>query len=236
MDITLVGAGRLGTALARALKEKGAGVIGPLRREDPISGEIVLLAVPDREIANAAKNVPPNALVGHTAGAIALDVFGGREAFSMHPLMTAGTGKADFTGASAAVAGTTARARRVARDIATTLEMHPIEVEDAERIAYHTAASIAANFLVTLETMAERVGKRSGLERHHLLPLARAALENWASLGSVALTGPIVRGDELTVTRQRDAIARRAPEFLPLWDCLTSATRQLAADTASSRP
>ena len=232
MVITLVGAGRLGTALARALKDRGVSVNGPLRRGDAISGAIVLLAVPDREIANATKNVPADALVGHTAGAVALDVFGGREAFSMHPLMTAGTGKADFTGASAAVAGTTARARRIARDIATTLDMHPIEVEDAERIAYHTAASIAANFLVTLETMAERVGKRSGLERHHLLPLARAALENWASLGSVALTGPIVRGDDEIVKRQREEIAAHAPEFLEAWDALAKTTTRIARETS----
>jgi predicted short-subunit dehydrogenase-like oxidoreductase (DUF2520 family) len=232
MDITLVGAGRLGTALARALKEKGVRVRGPLRRGEPIVGEIVLLAVPDREIMNAAASVPHDALVGHTAGALALEVFGGREAFSMHPLMTAGTGKADFSGASAAVAGNTPRARRVARDIATTLEMHPIEVEDAERIAYHTAASIAANFLVTLETMAERVGRRSGLERHHLLPLARAALENWASLGSVALTGPIVRGDDEIVKRQRAEIAAHAPEFLEAWDALVKTTRQIAGETS----
>src|SRR3954468_5643111 len=92
MDVTIVGAGRLGTAIARALRDKGAGVTGPLRRGDPVGGEIVLLAVPDREIANAAKAVSAEALVGHTAGAIALDVFGGREAFSIHPLMTAGTG------------------------------------------------------------------------------------------------------------------------------------------------
>ena len=232
MDLTIVGAGRLGTALARALKERGVGVVGPLKRGEAVHGEIVLLAVPDREIANASANVPAYALVGHTAGAIALDVFGGREAFSVHPLMTAGTGKADFTGASAAVAGTTARARRIARDIATILEMHPIEVEDAERIAYHTAASIAANFLVTLETMAERVGQRAGLERHHLLPLARAALENWASLGSVALTGPIVRGDDEIVKRQREEIVQHAPEFLEAWDALVRATTRLARETS----
>lgn len=232
MEITIVGAGRLGTALARALKGKGVSVNGPLRRGEPIAGEVVLLAVPDREIANAAALVPAAALVGHTAGAITLDVFGGREGFSVHPLMTAGTGKADFSGASAAVGGTTARARRMARDIATTLEMHPIEVDDAERIAYHTAASIAANFLVTLETMAERVGKRSGLERYHLLPLARAALENWASLGSVALTGPIVRGDEDTVKRQREAVATHAPEFLEAWDALVKATAYMARETS----
>ena len=233
MDLTIVGAGRLGNALVRALKEKGIGVVGPLRRGDAITGETVLLAVPDREIANATEGVPAGALVGHTAGAMTLEVFGDREAFSMHPLMTAGTGKADFTGASAAVAGTSARARRVARDLATTLGMTPIEVPDAERIAYHTAASMAANFLVTLETMAERVGERAGISRHHLVPLARAALENWASLGSVALTGPIVRGDDEIVARQRAEIAGHAPELLAAWDALAQVTNRIAREEAT---
>ena len=235
MDVTIVGAGRLGTALANALRSKGVEVTGPLRRGDPVRGEIVLLAVPDREIINAAKLVPPGAVIGHTAGAMTLDVFAGRESFSMHPLMTAGTGKADFTGASAAIAGSSARARRIARDIATILEMHPIEVPDDERAAYHAAASMAANFLVTLETMAERVGHRSGLQRHHLVPLARAALENWASLGSAALTGPIARGDDETVRRQREEIASHAPELLEAWDAMAKATKQLAIEEPTGR-
>lgn len=233
MDVTIVGAGRLGTALSRALKEKGVRITGPLRRGEAVSGEVVVLAVPDREIANAAASVPAGSLVGHTAGAVTLEVFGDRESFSMHPLMTAGTGKADFTGASAAVAGSSARARRTARELATTLGMTPIEIDDAQRIAYHAAASIAANFLVTLETMAERIGEPSGVDRHHLLPLAKAALENWASLGSVALTGPIVRGDDEIVAKQRAEIATHAAEWLPLWDALAQATNRIAREEAT---
>jgi predicted short-subunit dehydrogenase-like oxidoreductase (DUF2520 family) len=233
MDVTIVGAGRLGTALARALKETGVGVTGPLRRGDPILGEIVLLAVPDREIVNAARAVPATALVGHTAGAMTLEVFDGRESFSMHPLMTAGAGNAEFVGASAAIAGTTARARRIARELATSVGMHPIEIPDDKRIPYHAAASIAANFLVTLETMASRVGERAGIERHHLMPLARAALENWVRLGSVALTGPIARGDDDVVAKQRAEIAEHAPEFLEIWDAMAKATRRIAAEEST---
>lgn len=233
MDVTIVGAGRLGTALAKALGQKGVGVTGPLRRGDSIRGDVVLLAVPDREIESAAKAVPGTAIVGHTAGALTLEVFGDRESFSMHPLMTAGKGEADFTGASAAIAGTSDRARDIARAIATALGMHPIEIPDEERIAYHAAASIAANYLVALETMAERVGERAGLQRHHLLPLARAALENWASLGGLALTGPISRGDDDVVARHRAEIAAHAPEYLPLWDALALATNRIAREEAT---
>ena len=233
MDLTIVGAGRLGTAHARALKEKGVGVNGPLRRGDTVHGEIVLLTVPDREIENAAASIPAEALVGHTAGAITLEVFGDRESFSMHPLMTAGTGKANFSGASAAVAGTSPRARRVAREIATTLGMNPIEVPDDKRVAYHVAASVASNFLVTLETIAERIGERAGIDRVQLLPLVRAAVENWGSLGAVALTGPIARGDDDIVAMHRAEIAAHAPEFLAAWDALAQATNRIAREEAT---
>ncbi len=62
------------------------------------------------------------------------------------------------------------------------------------------------------------------------MPLVRAAVENWAALGPErALTGPVARGDEATVARQRAAVAERAPELLALFDALTDATRALAA-------
>ncbi|MEA2194656.1 MAG: hypothetical protein QOG42_1090, partial [Solirubrobacteraceae bacterium] len=47
-----------------------------------------------------------------------------------------------------------------------------------------------------------------------------------------ALTGPIARGDEQTVARQREAIAERLPEELELFDALADATRRLAAPAA----
>jgi predicted short-subunit dehydrogenase-like oxidoreductase (DUF2520 family) len=73
-----------------------------------------------------------------------------------------------------------------------------------------------------------------GVERDLLVPLVRAAVENWGRLGAErALTGPIARGDVATADRQRSAVARRAPELLPLWDALTAATQALAHETLS---
>src|ERR1043165_10256765 len=114
MDVTIVGPGRLGNALTKALKAKGVAVSGPLKKGDTIQGKIVLLAVPDREIANVAKLVPKESMVGHTAGALTLKVLSKRESFSMHPLMTAGDGAAHFEGAPAAAAGTSDLPGRVA--------------------------------------------------------------------------------------------------------------------------
>jgi len=43
------------------------------------------------------------------------------------------------------------------------------------------------------------------------------------------LTGPIARGDEATVARQRAAVAERTPELLAMFDELCERTRALAA-------
>ena len=109
--------------------------------------------------------------------------------------------------------------------------MRPVEIAEADRAAYHAAASTASNFLITLEAAAERIAAAVGLEREQLVPLVRATVENWARLGPErALTGPVARGDEATVARQRAAVADAAPELIELFDALVTATRALAAE------
>jgi predicted short-subunit dehydrogenase-like oxidoreductase (DUF2520 family) len=231
-SISIVGAGRLGTALAAALRAAGLGVTGPLRRGEPVPSDAsaVLLCVPDGEIAAAAAGVGRGPLVGHCSGATGLDVLGDHEAFALHPLMTVPAGGgAVFAGAGAAIDGGSPRALAAAEALARALGMTPTRVDAADRAAYHAAASIASNFLVTLEGAAERLAATAGVDRALLAPLVRAAVENWAARGAAeALTGPIARGDEETVARQRAAVADRTPDLLPLFDALAAATRALA--------
>jgi predicted short-subunit dehydrogenase-like oxidoreductase (DUF2520 family) len=227
----VVGAGRLGTALAAALHDAGLSVQGPLARGARCpDADVVLLCVPDAEIAAAAAVVEPGPLVGHCSGATTLDVLAPHEAFSLHPLMTVTDDGAVFAAAGCAVAGATPRAQAAAEALAAALGMSAVTIDDADRAAYHAAASIASNFLVTLEAAAERLAGTAGADRDLLAPLVRATVENWAAAGPErALTGPIARGDEATVARQRAAVADRTPELLDLFDALAAATRDLAA-------
>jgi predicted short-subunit dehydrogenase-like oxidoreductase (DUF2520 family) len=243
--VAIVGRGRLGTAIAAGLTRAGATVDGPYGRRDPIAESLrsvagtgaarpdaILLCVPDAEIAAVAGAIPGVAPVGHCSGATTLDVLGPHERFSLHPLMTvpADAPANVLAGAGAAVAGSTPRALAVARELAELLAMRPIEIADTDRAAYHAAASVASNFLVTLEAAAERVGATAGLSRELLVPLVTATVANWAQLGPErALTGPVARGDEHTVERQRAALAQRTPELLELFDACVNATRRLAA-------
>jgi predicted short-subunit dehydrogenase-like oxidoreductase (DUF2520 family) len=228
----IVGPGRLGHALAAALREAGIEVEGPLGRGERPHAEIVLLTVPDGEIATTAESLPVDAqLVGHCSGATTLEPLGERRGFSLHPLMTVPVGgAARFEGAGCAVAGSDEGALRTATALAHALGMNPVEVPDEDRAAYHAAASIAANFLVALEGQAERLAATAGVPRDLLVPLARAALDNWAANGAEhALTGPVARGDEATIARQRAAIEERAPDLLDTFDALVAASRVVAA-------
>jgi predicted short-subunit dehydrogenase-like oxidoreductase (DUF2520 family) len=237
--------------LAAALKAAECDVVGPFGRgfnghccdehrcdehrcDEHLAGA-VLLCVPDAQIEAAASLIVPGPLVGHCSGATTLAPLAPHEAFSLHPLMTVPTEGARFSGAGAAIAGSTARATALAADLAAVLGMRAVVVADEDRAAYHAAASIASNLLVTLEAAAERIALSAGVTRELLLPLVRAAVENWATLGGQrALTGPVARGDEATVARQRTAVADRAPDLLPMFDALVEATRTLAG-TQDSR-
>ena len=97
--------------------------------------------------------------------------------------------------------------------------MRATRVAPEDRAAYHAAGAIAANFLVALEAL------RGAARRHRRRRPARSSRRSSSppsssgpsSAPSAALTGPIARGDEGTVARQRAAIAERTPELLPLW-------------------
>jgi predicted short-subunit dehydrogenase-like oxidoreductase (DUF2520 family) len=213
----------------------------------------IVLCVPDAEIPAAAAAVAGAApLVGHSSGATSLSALeaaerAGSEIFGWHPLQTfaagdpmsatdaslAGNERPSFAGAGCAIAGSSPAALAFAHELALTLGMTPFELDDEHRAAYHAAASIASNFLVTLEATAERVAAGAGLEPHEaralLAPLIRRTVDNYVAHGPErALTGPVARGDDVTVAAQRTAIEETAPELLPLFHELVEQTRRLA--------
>ncbi|WP_457101616.1 DUF2520 domain-containing protein [Microbacterium sp. P5_E9] len=235
-SIGIVGPGRVGRAAALALRSAGYRVTGPTGRGESIEpATAVLLCVPDREIAAAARAVRNKAdFVGHTSGATPVAPAG--VDFGLHPLRAfVGTEGADaFHGIGCAVAGTSPEALAVAEELVAAVGGESFPLADAQRAGYHATASIASNFLVTLEAAAETMAEASGFTasdmRRYLAPLVRGTVENWAAHGPrAALTGPIARRDELTVDAQRAAVASAAPQLLPLFDALCARTYALAA-------
>src|SRR5919108_2499905 len=156
--VQVVGAGRVGSAIAARLAERGV----ELREED---GELVLLCVPDTAIADTAARIEPGPWVAHVSGATPLAALDPHERrFGLHPLQTftRARGPEQLDGASAAVTAETDEARERGFELARLLGLEPFELDDAARPLYHAGAAIASNYLVTLHRVAAELLTAAG--------------------------------------------------------------------------
>jgi predicted short-subunit dehydrogenase-like oxidoreductase (DUF2520 family) len=212
-DVTVIGAGRAGSAIAARLRERGVAVRG--------DAELRLLCVPDRAIAEVARSIEPGPWVAHVSGGTplaALDPHVRR--FSVHPLQTftLARGPEQLDGAWGAVTAEDDDARARALWLAETLGLHPFLLADDRRALYHAGASIASNFLVTLYRTASALVTEAGAPPEALVPLMTRTIEN-----GFELTGPISRGDWETVERHRTAL--RGSGFEDAYEALVEVTR-----------
>jgi predicted short-subunit dehydrogenase-like oxidoreductase (DUF2520 family) len=214
-SVTVIGpGGRAGSAIAARLRERGVSV-----RPD---GELRLLCVPDRAIAEVARGIEPGPWVAHVSGATplaALEPHARR--FSVHPLQTLvhGRGPEQLDGAWGAVTAESEEARRHALWLAETLGLRPFALADDKRALYHAGAAVASSFLVTLYRTAGLMLEEAGAPPEVLVPLMRRTIDN-----GFELTGPIVRGDWETIERHLAAIREDVPHLEHLYRTLTEAT------------
>jgi predicted short-subunit dehydrogenase-like oxidoreductase (DUF2520 family) len=215
--VNVIGRGRVGTAVAARLEERGV----ELREDEP---ELVLLCVPDTAIRDVARDlVPGPGWIAHVSGATPLTALDPHERrFGLHPLQTftGARGPEQLDGASAAVTAETGEARERGFELANLLGLTPFELADEARPLYHAGAAIASNYLVTLHRVASDLFRAAGAPPEALVPLMQRTIEN-----GFELTGPIERGDWETVEAHREAIRSTRPDLEPLYDVLAEATR-----------
>ena len=214
--VRVIGSGRVGSAVSARLQERGVAV----NADDP---DLVLLCVPDTAISDVSRCLAPGqGWVGHVSGATPLAALEPHERrFSLHPLQTFDRSgdPAQLDGAWAAISGETEEALRVARNLAELLGLRPFELADEDRTLYHAGAVFASNYLVTLQ----RAAVRLGVPAEGVVPLMTRTIEN-----GFDLTGPIARGDWVTVEGHKDAIRDAHPELENLYETLAEATVLLA--------
>ena len=219
-SIRIVGTGgRVGSTVSARLAERGV----LLDAEVP---QLVLLCVPDRAIAQVAREIPPGPWVAHVSGAtplFALEPHSRR--FGLHPLQsfTKARGPEQLDGVWGAVTAATPEARTVGFELAETLGVKPFELDDANRAAYHAGAAFASNYLVTLRAAAGSLLAAANVPPEALDPLIRGVVD-----GGFELTGPIARGDWETVERHLAVIRAERPELEELYRTLAEATAKLA--------
>lgn len=229
----VVGLGRAGGSVAAGLVAAGWVLAGSLGRGDDLAAaasgvDLLLIATPDGVVADVAAAVAPDptTVVAHLAGSLGLGVLAGHaRRGSLHPLVSMPSPDTPLRGAWFAVAGDP-----LVASAAADLGGRAVPVADEDRVLHHAAATIAANHLVALLGQVERVAAAAGVPLEAYLSLAEGALANVARLGpAAALTGPVRRGDEVTVARH---LAALDPSERPAYVALADAARRLVPGAA----
>jgi len=249
LDVFVLGAGKVGTALARALRAGGARVIlRPARKgipPKPIDADLLILAVRDGKLVEVVQALAARARVSrrtavvHCAGALGIEPLlplrpMTRGVAQMHPMIsfastkftpTLDRGQVNVDGDLPAV--------QVAERVARQLGMSPRRLPHLDKVAYHAAAGLVANGAAALAAAGTDLLVKGGvpppLAAKMLGPLLRSVAENVERLGLPgALTGPVRRGDPQGVGRHLEVIADRAPNLIPLYRALVAAQIPLA--------
>lgn len=217
--VRIVGSGRVAGALGEVLEGLDWDVLAPIGHGADCSGaahetDLVVIATPDRVIAEVAATIEPDAaaLIVHVAGSLGLGVLSGHpRRGALHPLVSIpdpATGATRLLeGAWFALAADHDADLALLGSIVAAMHGHHVTVPDADRGAYHAAAVVASNHLVALMGQVERIAATTGVPVEAFASLASQTLDGLAAATPTeALTGPVRRADWATVARHLDAL------------------------------
>jgi predicted short-subunit dehydrogenase-like oxidoreductase (DUF2520 family) len=212
-----------------------------------LEADVIILAVRDGAIAEVAARLVGTGLISakhvllHCSGAMssadALAAVAGKVGGigTLHPLRAIADGRAAMRTLRGTVFGIEGdeRGRAVAQLLVTAVGGQALALDGAQMPAYHAACAFASNYVVAVIDAAVATLARAGLSEPDalaaLIPLAQGALANVAERGTAGgLTGPIRRGDEITVARHLEALAG-APDLIALYEALGRRTAAIAA-------
>jgi predicted short-subunit dehydrogenase-like oxidoreductase (DUF2520 family) len=109
-----------------------------------------------------------------------------------------------------------------AEELAAKLSGHILHIHPDGRALYHAAGVMASNCVVALLDAAEQLMESAGVTGADALqalgPLVRTTIDNVFTGGTAeALTGPVVRGDSETVSRQMSAMKDSGASVVELY-------------------
>lgn len=230
MRVTIVGRGRVGRALARALRPTRHRVRLRAGRGRGTGDDVIVLAVPDPVVGEVASRLElgPEQCVLHCSGSLDADVLPNEVRGVMHPLASfaAPACPPDLRGVTFVIAGHE-RAVRRATAIAKAVGARAV-IANVHGPAYHAAAALSANGAAALASVAVRVMASIGMTREEAQravgALLRSVGENVERVGvPEALSGPVIRGDDETVYRHRVALEREDAGARAAYDAIAPA-------------
>jgi predicted short-subunit dehydrogenase-like oxidoreductase (DUF2520 family) len=249
MRVFILGSGKVGRTLGRALRRAGWSVEARAARAGlphrPIDASLLILAVRDQDLVRVAEEIAnrrwisPGTACVHVAGARGPDALAALRPVSagvaqMHPMISFADPDVPptLTRGNVHISGDPVAERR-ARAVARALGMTARTVPELDRVGYHAAAGLVANGGAALAAIGAELLVRSGVSRAEaprlLGPLLRSVADNVEALGFPwALTGPVRRGDAAAVDKQIRLLSEKLPEAVPLFLAATLAQLPLA--------
>jgi predicted short-subunit dehydrogenase-like oxidoreductase (DUF2520 family) len=234
-----------------AVRVIGAGHPANRLTRQVLASQVVLMATPDSVIPDVAADLARlggnewlGKVVLHTSGALESSALralaeAGAETGSIHPMQTfSGQSVPDLAGLVFGIDGSPA-ALKVARKIIRQIGGVAVRLSRGNKAAYHAAGSFACGHVLAVLETATRLLMAQGFTRREaaraLLPLTRETLDNFERIGPrAAWTGPISRGDFLTVRRHADALSSFPPEYQDAYKALSRLSAAVLSDDPSA--
>ncbi len=246
MKIVIIGAGRVGSALGRALHTQGNTILKIVSRSAekaaalasefgcehgnelliPMDSDVVILAVNDDALRNVLGElkVPRKTVVAHTAGSVDLGVFdiGISNHGVFYPLQTFTRGrKYDFTSIPLFIEANNDYSEKLLRSLALSLSNKVFSLDSDKRKYLHLAAVFSCNFVNHMYCAGEVITTRAGMDFNVLIPLLRETMDKASDMGpEKSQTGPAVRNDKNTIEKHLELLSF-SPDLQKIYRVIT---------------
>ncbi len=183
--------------------------------------DVIAIAIQDRLIGEAAQSIAQKAgdlsgkLFFHTSGADSSSILKpleekGAHVGSLHPLQTF----PDIESAINVLPDTSIfiegddRARDVLHFVGENLGAKVYVISGEDKVYYHLAAVFVCNLFSALMQAGADIMEKINIEFEPFIPIIRATMKNIETRGPLAaLTGPIIRGDDKTISSHLTAMS-----------------------------
>ena len=257
MDIVFVGAGRLATNFASALKQNGHRILAVWSRTIasdqamgakvgcqatdkldalPLQADAFVVAIKDAALAEVIPSLckgRENQVFLHTAGSMPLTVFSGytQHGGVLYPMQTFSKERlVDFSCVPIFIEGADDVALDLARRLAESVSREVRVLSSADRKHLHLAAVFACNFANHCYALSAKILEQHGLPFEVMLPLIdETALKVHSMHPFAAQTGPAIRYDQNVIEAQKALLSDDA-DTQEIYDIMSKSIHRLAND------
>lgn len=254
MRVTLIGAGNVGTHLARALFGAGHDIVQVCSRTyekaeslaeevaaDAIAEfslvdneiDVCILAVKDDVIPlvyDQIKNILKDVLLVHTAGSVQIDVFRGHtQSGVIWPVQTLSSAHdIDFRTVPLAITGNTPESTYFIETLSRTISAHVYRIDDARRVYLHLAATFANNFSNHMYALAKEITDAHDIPFDILKPLIQETARKILDMSPAdAQTGAAIRNDRNTIMKHVHLLEGRS-DLESIYQMITRSIQKLS--------